>query len=60
MYKLYLNQFSYVNDSIKLARAFICEKCGAKFNNNRALVRHIPILYLHAKRKSCKTISDNN
>ena len=32
-----------MKDLLKLAKAYICEKCGAKFPNNAMLDRHILI-----------------
>ena len=38
---LYLDHFSYICSLEKLAKMYICNRCGAKFKNNFLLERHI-------------------
>ena len=39
---LYENHFSYLTDVMKLARSYVCEKCGSRFKRNSELEIHIP------------------
>src|SRR5271156_1668008 len=38
---LYLDHFSYITNLEKLAKMYVCNRCGAKFDNNFNLERHI-------------------
>ena len=38
---LYLDHFSYITDLIKLAKAYLCNRCSRKFHNNSKLQRHV-------------------
>ena len=37
---LYENHLSFVTDLFKLAKSYVCEKCGYRFRNNTDLDRH--------------------
>ena len=38
---LYLNHFSYITDLAKLAKKYVCERCGGSFRNNYDVQRHM-------------------
>jgi hypothetical protein len=46
---LYLNHFSYITDFDKLAKAYLCTRCDAKFRNNYDIQRHFDTCVLEQK-----------
>jgi hypothetical protein len=46
---LYLNHFSYITNFEKLAKAYLCKRCDAKFINNYDIQRHFDTCALEQK-----------